>query len=158
MDKKKLLKEIGYKLNKIRDSLHLNTTEMAACLESERTSYIRYEQGQTPPKITTLFSLGESYGISLDWLIRNKGPMYFKETENEVEAIKEPEKEIDITNAPPAQPTVDSLPDDIRELLDHMEKIPLLRYEVLAFFLKFKDKNKEMVAKAFAGRAEEKNG
>jgi len=40
-------------------------------------------------------------------------------------------------------------PMDIKELLDHMEKIPLLRCEVLAFFLKFKEKNKEMVANAF---------
>lgn len=30
-----------------------------------------------------------------------------------------------------------------------MEKIPLLRHAVLVFFLKFKDKNKEMVANAF---------
>jgi hypothetical protein len=53
------------------------------------------------------------------------------------------QKETKEPGAPPAQT------DEINELLDHMEKIPLLRHEVLVFFLKFKDKNKEMVANAF---------
>ncbi len=134
MDKRNVLREIGHKLRKFRETLKLTVSQMADGIGNERTGYIRYEQGKTPAKLMTLYKLAEKYDLSLDWLIRNKGPMYYKEKE-----IKE------------AKPitTLDSLPNDIKELLDHMEKVPLLRYEVLAFFLKFKDKNKEMVANAF---------
>ena len=34
---------------------------------------------------------------------------------------------------------------DVKELLEHMEHIPLLRHEVLAFFYRFKEEYKEMV-------------
>ncbi len=134
MDKRSVLREIGSKLRTFRETLKLKVSEMADGIGNERSGYIRYEQGKTPAKLMTLYKLAEKYDLSLDWLIRNKGPMYYKEKE-----IKE---------AKP-MPTLDSLPNDIKELLDHMEKVPLLRYEVLAFFLKFKDKNKEMVANAF---------
>ncbi len=134
MDKRSVLRETGSKLRTFRETLKLKVSEMADGIGNERTGYIRYEQGKTPAKLMTLYKLAEKYDLSLDWLIRNKGPMYYKEKE-----MKE------------AKPitTLDSLPNDIKELLDHMEKVPLLRYEVLAFFLKFKDKNKEMVANAF---------
>jgi len=131
MDKKSLLREIGNKLRKFREPLRYRSSEMADSIGAERTGYSKYEQGKTPPKLIVLYKLAEKFDVSLDWLIRGKGPMYYKQKET-----KEP-------GARPAQT------DEINELLDHMEKIPLLRHEILAFFLKFKDKNKEMVANAF---------
>jgi transcriptional regulator with XRE-family HTH domain len=145
MDRKNLLIEIGIKLRQARQSLHFTMSQLADNVGNDRTGYSRYEKGKVSPKLVTLYKLGEMYDISLDWLIRNKGPMFYKEKE-----IKEPEKIIVEIPAPSQKPTVDSLPADTRELLDHMEKIPLLRHEVLAFFLKFKNKNKELVADAFA--------
>ncbi len=139
MDKKTLLREIGYKLRKLRDPLRYKVGEMADSIGNERTSYNRYEQGKTPPKLMTLYRLAETYDISLDWLIRNKGPMYCKEKE---------------TTKTEPHPTLDSLSDDLKELLAHLQKIPLLRYEVLTMFYKFKEKNKEMVAAAM-GKQEE---
>ncbi len=40
------------------------------------------------------------------------------------------------------------VPEETRELLEHMKCIPLLRYQILASFHKFKDEYKEMVAAA----------
>jgi transcriptional regulator with XRE-family HTH domain len=131
MDKNSLLKEIGYKLKKLREQLRYRSSEMADGLGAERTGYSKYEQGKTPPKLIVLYRLAEKFDVSLDWLIRGKGPMYYKQKE---------------TKEPDARP---AHTDEINELLDHMEKIPLLHHEVLAFFLKFKEKNKDMVAKAF---------
>jgi len=124
MDKKSLLREIGNKLRKFREPLRYRSSEMADCIGAERTGYSKYEQGKTPPKLIVLYKLAEKFDVSLDWLIRGKGPMYYKQKET-----KEPG-----ARSAPAQT------DEINELLDHMEKIPLLRHEILAFFLKFKDK------------------
>ncbi len=139
MDKKTIMREIGYKLKKLRESLRYRIFEMADYLGNERTSYTRYELGQTPPKLMTLYKVAEKFDISLDWLIRNKGPMYFKQKQgNQTE--------------PPPTPA-DAPPDDIKELLDHMQDIPLLRYEVLTMFHKFKEKNKDMVEQAMSDPA-----
>ena len=136
MDKKNLLKEMSYKLRKIRLSLRYSPGEMADSLGVFKSSYSRYEKGETPIKALTLFKLGEDRDISLDWMVRGKGPMYYKQKE-----IEEKEKEVKVE----PQPTLDSLQDDIRELIEYIEKVPVLRYEILLFLQKFKKENKEMV-------------
>ncbi|MCP5103777.1 MAG: helix-turn-helix transcriptional regulator [bacterium] len=142
MDKKKIIREVGYKLQKLRESLRYRVFEMADYLGNERTSYTRYEQGQTAPKLMLLYKVAEKFDISLDWLIRNKGPMYFKQKQDN-------QSQSTPTAAPP-------LPADIKELLDHMDKIPLLRYEVLTMFHKFKEKNKDSVAEAMGSKGKDK--
>lgn len=131
MEKKNLLREIGNKLRTFRETLRYRSSEMADSIGAEKTGYSKYEKGTTPPKLIVLYRLAEKFDVSLDWLIRGKGPMYYKQKG---------------TKQPGAHPTHAN---EINELLDHMEKIPLLRHEVLAFFLKFKDKNKDMVTQAF---------
>jgi hypothetical protein len=60
--------------------------------------------------------------------------MYYKQKE-----IEEKEKELKVE----PEPTLDSLPDDVRELIEYIERFPVLRYEILLFFHKFKKENKE---------------
>jgi len=139
MDKKKLLREIGYKLRQFREPLRYRSSEMADSIGAERTGYSKYEQGKAAPQLIVLYRLAEKFDVSLDWLIRGKGPVYYKQKEAKESA---------------AGPTKTS---EINELLDHMEKIPLLHHEILAYFLKFKDKNKEMVEKAFEPTEHTKN-
>jgi hypothetical protein len=108
-----------------------------------RSSYLRNENGKTCPGIITMQILGNRFNVSLDWLICEKGPMYYREKEQKQQELS---KTVLETN--PAPETLDSLPGDIRELLDHMKRIPLLRYETLASFHKFKEEYKEMVSAA----------
>lgn len=145
--------EIGYKIRKVREALKLKNSELADGIGHHRSSFCRYELGKTAIRIMTLYKLGAKYNVSLDWLIRDKGEMFYTE-----KAVSEPEKEKIETPAPPPQPAVDPIPPDIRELADHMERIPLLRYEILTYFHKFKDKNKEMVANAFINHTKEEKG
>jgi hypothetical protein len=84
-----------------------------------------------------------------------KGPMYYKEKEEipeekPVEKEEEIQKEIEEVRVPAVEKesTGETWPEEIRELLDHMECIPLLRYELLAYFYKFKEEHKEMVVEA----------
>lgn len=45
-----------------------------------------------------------------------------------------------------------TLQDDLNELIEHMEHIPLLQYEVLVLFYKCKEANKEIVEGAMRSR------
>lgn len=144
MNMKDLTKEVAYKMRKIRQSLKCSNSQMAAKLGVERSTYNRNEEGRTLPGISTLLKLGNYYDISLDWLLRNKGPMYCKEK------IVEKEKEVKIEEPKPDPfaKVLETLGDEAKELLEHMERIPLLRYEVLVLFHKFKEERKEMVERA----------
>jgi hypothetical protein len=44
----------------------------------------------------------------------------------------------------------------MKELLDHMEKIPLLRFEMMSHFYKFKEEHSELVEKTMKSIPEEK--
>jgi len=143
MSRKDLLKDIGYRLKKIREALNNSGPQMASEFGVMRSSYLRNETGKTCPGIITMQILGNRFNISLDWLICEKGPMYYREKEK-----KQQELSKTVLEVKPAPETLDSLPGDIRELLEHMKRIPLLRYETLASFHKFKEEYKEMVSAA----------
>lgn len=72
----------------------------------------------------------------MDWLLLGEGPMYLKEKEE----ISEP-----------APKTLQTMREDVGELIKHMERIPLLHYEVLALFHRFREDRKKMVQAAMKG-------
>lgn len=62
----------------------------------------------------------------MDWLFFNKGPVHFREKEaNENE---------------PAGLNLEKLSPYVRELIEYMEKDPLLQHEILVQFFKYKEK------------------
>jgi transcriptional regulator with XRE-family HTH domain len=148
MDKKSLMKEIGNKLRTIREPLEYNHREMGAHLGIDKTSYYRYENGETPPKLMTLYKLGSKFDISLDWLIRGIEPVHCREREAKKEAEPPP--------PPPPPEPLEILPDDVKEMVEHMERIPVLRYKVLLYFLHLKEKYKETVEAAMKEKKEKK--
>ncbi len=75
----------------------------------------------------------------MDWLILNKGPMLYKEKDSENQAATNP---------------LDALPREIRELVEHMECIPVLKYETLLSFHQFKENHKELVESSMKEKAE----
>jgi transcriptional regulator with XRE-family HTH domain len=125
-----LKKEMSYKLRQLRLSLKDTPCQMADRLGIWRSTYVRNENGKTHLNLKTMISLAHQFGISLDWLILNKGPMYYKEKE--------------IKNEPPPNP-LDSLQPDFKELIEHMELIPMLKHEMLLSFCKFKEDRKDLV-------------
>jgi transcriptional regulator with XRE-family HTH domain len=151
MDQKTLMKEIGNKLKEIREPSGYNHREMGERLGIDKTSYYRYENGETPPKLMTLYKLGSEFDISLDWLIRGIDPMHCKERE----VKKEAEPPLPPPPPPPPAP-VEILPDDVKELVEHMDRIPVLRYKILLYFLHLKEKYKETVDAVMKEKKEKK--
>lgn len=142
MNRAQIVKETGLRLRKIRKSLTYTQEKMGSYLGVARPSYDKYERGEVFPGPRALTVLANTFKVSLDWLIANKGSMLYSEKKVEpTENMWQPEEK--------AQPQEKTGPDvvtaDVKELLAHMERIPLLRYEVLTMFHKFKLKNKTLV-------------
>lgn len=140
MDRKGLLKEFSYKLRELRRSLGYNSRKMAGFFGTGKTNYYRYENGKVFPGFWGLRYIANSLGISLDWLVCGKGPVYYKE-------VKE-EKVIEEKEEGPSAPGVETADEEIKNLVESMERIPLLRHEILVYYYKFKEKHKEMVEPA----------
>lgn len=134
MKRKELLIEVAQRFRKVRETLGLSPANMVGNLKTHRITYYKYESARTLPQFSILARLGKNLGISMDWLILNKGPMFYKEKDNENKAAADP---------------LAALPQDIKELVEHMQRIPMLKYETLLSFHHFKENHKDMVESAF---------
>lgn len=119
MQRKTILKDIALRLKKTRDALGISSGDMAKRIGTYPATYYKYENARSFPHFTILSRLGDRLGISLDWLILNRGPMFYEEKENKTTAVV--------------------LPAEIQELVEQMEQIPVLKYEILLNFHKFKE-------------------
>jgi len=131
MNRKTILQEIAARLKNLREQLKYSRGEMAAHFGITKNGYERNERGETLPGIDTLNRLSKNFDISMDWFLFNKGPMYYKEKEHKEE--KPAEK-----NASETLLALQEVVPDVKELLDYMGLDPLLRYEVLVHFYKYK--------------------
>jgi transcriptional regulator with XRE-family HTH domain len=122
------------RLIKIREALNLTVTKMASELKVNRINYVKNENNKYLPRVYTLFMLGTRFNVSLNWLIMGIGSMFLL-GDAETNALKSKQ----------ALLTGDNL-----ELLEYMDKIPLLRHEILAQFQRFKEDHPVMVNKAFS--------
>jgi len=138
-ERKKKVMEIGNRLQKLREHLHYSREQMALHCEVTRGGYAKYERGDYLPKLVTLEQLSKKFDTSLDWLLLNKGPMSFKEKMPE-EKIEPPGK-IQEKNTQEKLPGPEQVIPDVKELLDYMNQDPLLRYEILVYFYKYKKEN-----------------
>ena len=135
---KDLKKDVGIKMRNLRKSLKLSNSRMAARLNVSRGTYSRNEEGKSMPGVATLIKLNKDYNISLEWLLLNKGPMYYPEEPPEEIKEEPPEPH-------PAIRLLESLGSESEELLEHMDRIPLLRHKVMVLFHTFKEDRKEMI-------------
>jgi transcriptional regulator with XRE-family HTH domain len=132
MRQKELADAINTKLKQIQQALKYTNTIMAQKMSITPGNYRRNAKRKAMPQTYTLYNLAASLDISLDWLLLDKGDMFCKDTEADAEE----------TPTPPAEQPLSS---DLKELVDHMERIPLLRFEMLNHFHKFKEANRKII-------------
>ncbi len=124
MNRKDLAKDIAARLRKIRHAFRYACSDMARELNVSNSTYHRNEKGDTIPDPFSLYFLGTSLDVSLDWLITEKGTMMNpKKAVTTIEGSTQP------------------LSDDLNELIAHMQHNPRLRFEILAQFHKFKEEH-----------------
>ena len=126
--KQELRKKIGQRMRKIRKLLGLTQDQMVSPFSIGRANYSRIEKGEIFPQATILHTMRKEFNISLDWLIADEGEMY----------PKEKKEIIDVAN-------FGEYTDEIRDMLFHMEKVPMLKHALLGFFIEYKIKNKKII-------------
>ena len=124
----RLLQEVGERLRTIREQLKHSPADMARRLGLSYSGYFKNESGITFPKVTTLHVLQDDFGISMDWLIFNKGPMHYKDRQQELRPEEKGTKTSRLEDRVP----------EVQELLDHMEEDVLFRHKVLVYFYEYK--------------------
>ena len=128
--KQQLRKEIGMKMRKIRKMLGYTQVQMVAFFDIGRANYSRIEKGEIFPTPTILNTLSKEFHVSLDWLIANEGEMFIITNQEQDE-----KKTLD-----PGKHN-----QEIRNLLFHIETVPMVRHAVLGFFLEYKQKNQQII-------------
>lgn len=137
MNRKELIEEIAYRLMTIRKARQFTRAKMANAIGIGDSSYYKNENAKTAPDVGTFRKISENLDVSLDWLITGRGEMDYKGPLPILEVEQLSERETPMGEA--------KLSSDVKELLEHMEQIPLLRFEVLTLFHKFKQDQKELV-------------
>ncbi len=127
LERRKSVKAISGKFKYVREMLRISPNSMAARMGVSRSSYDKYEYGGAFPSPIGLKVLANDFNISLDWLIADKGPIIYKE-KTELTA------------------TMSDVNTDVKALLANMERIPLLRYEVLTLYHKFILEHKDLMS------------
>ncbi len=126
--RRNILRGGGKRLKEIRQLLNLTPLEMARKLGITVASYYKNEDGVTFPRMATLKMLQKDLDISMDWMLFEKGPMYYGE---KCKAVTEENK----------LPAIVEMP-EVKELLECMDKDPRFRHKMLLYLYDYKDERK----------------
>ena len=138
--KNTFIKEIALRLQNIRQ-------HFGHSLKISISAYSKNEKGINFPGFNSLYLLAQNYGISMDWLLFNKGMMDYKKNET---SRKELEKTVDLLKAETAKSNEEKVPGitpeikellawpEVIELLNSMKTEPKLYYKVMLFFQEYK--------------------
>jgi transcriptional regulator with XRE-family HTH domain len=127
--KQQLRRDIGKRLRALRKSLGFTQEQIVAYFDIGRANYSRIEKGEIFPGASILNTLKLKFAVSLDWLIAGEGEMF------RVVEEKQEEEKLDFGE----------YDDEVRDLLVHMYKVPMMKHSVLSFFLEYKVRNREHI-------------
>jgi transcriptional regulator with XRE-family HTH domain len=127
--RRNVLRGGGQRLKEIRSHLDLTKLEMARKLGVDKASYYKNEYGKTFPSMASLKLLQKDHDISMDWLLFEKGPMFYREKGNE------------LTEAKPGETQLPAIVEntEVKELLAFMEKDPKLKHKIMLHFYEYKE-------------------
>jgi transcriptional regulator with XRE-family HTH domain len=128
--KEELRKAVGQRMRKIRKTMGYTQEKMVSYFDIGRANYSRIEKGEVWPGVHILFVLRTRFCVSLDWLITNTGKMFTRDRQN-----KGAEAKIDLGH----------YSDEVKDLLNYIDKIPMVKHAILSYFLEYKIKNQAII-------------
>jgi transcriptional regulator with XRE-family HTH domain len=138
--RKTILKGISSRFREIREQLGCSRKQLADGMKISIGAYNKNEIGVTLPRFNALYHLSEHYGISMDWLLFNKGMMelkkneaHLKELENTAALLKE-----EAAKAGDEKTAVMLDKPEVKELLVYMKQEPVLYHEIMLHYQKYK--------------------
>ena len=132
MKHEQLKKDVGMRLRKIRKALGFTQNKMVSYFEIGRANYSRIEKGEIFPGAAILNVLRSQLNVSLDWLIANKGDMFIRDASMQA-------------NGNSQTINLGDYSDEIKDLLIHLEKVPMVKHAVLGYFIEYKTRNKKLI-------------
>lgn len=78
---------VGDRIRKVRRTLDLTQAEFAARIGSTQNTVTRYETGDRNPSSTVLAMIGQTYGVSVEWLRSGTGEMFLPKATDALEAL-----------------------------------------------------------------------
>ena len=64
--------ELSDRLKRLRQNKNLYQKDVAAAINIDRTTYVKYEKGSSEPDASTLIALANFFEVSTDYLVGNK--------------------------------------------------------------------------------------
>jgi transcriptional regulator with XRE-family HTH domain len=128
--KEELRKAVGQRMRKLRKTMGYTQEKMVSFFDIGRANYSRIEKGEVWPGVHILYILRTRFCVSLDWLITNTGKMFTRERHN-----KESEGKIDLGH----------YSDEIKDLLNYIERVPMVKHAILSYYLEYKIKNQTII-------------
>ncbi|MCP4146282.1 MAG: hypothetical protein GY757_00900 [bacterium] len=119
---------IGRRLEEVRRARNYTVGQMAAAMGISSCTYRSNMKGNNTPALQGLCRLAGNLKISLDWLLKGRGEMFYKQT--------------------PVFRGLDSHNDEKEEMEALMEQVPFARHSVMGYYQKFKLENRELIARA----------
>lgn len=111
------MKETGKRLKEIRKEKGLSQEKMSRALEIKRTVYSKFELGENNVPEKHLIKFSETFGISLNWLLRGIGPKYIEDIDEKV---------------------FGNYGQEVMEMFDALSKDESMMHKVLGFYCKEK--------------------
>jgi transcriptional regulator with XRE-family HTH domain len=164
--KEEIKKDIALRLKELRKFLNYSHIEISSKLGITKGAYTKNEQALNLPGIETQQQLAVGLGVSMDWLLFGKGPIFYntkEKAEKLDEKLRESEKKNEELTAElekmrylnreletEKRPVLADLKPDVSEMLEHMARIPLLHHEILARYQRFRVENKDLLETAVA--------
>lgn len=131
---------IGRRIKKIRTELNMTQEEFGALFGIKRSGISKYEYDECFPTREMVIVLVDKYNISMDWLLCNRGTMYYEKYDT-----------------PLAHSGFD-VDTETRDMLVLLTRSAMVRYAVMGFFQRFRLENLELLQKELkASITKEKN-
>jgi transcriptional regulator with XRE-family HTH domain len=128
--KEELRKAVGQRMRKLRKTLGYTQEKMVSVFEIGRANYSRIEKGEVWPGVQILHILRTKFSVSLDWLVSNSGKMFARDRQDKSSEVK-----IDFGQ----------YSEEIKELLNYLDKVPMVKHAILSYFLEYKVKNQNII-------------
>jgi len=131
-EKKIELIQIGSRLKKIKLHFSYNRGQISKIMGISPITYTRNESGEQLPTTRSIMALHSRLGVSLEWFLFERGPMFWK---------PEGAKSWEIGLA-------DRLPPELNDMIELMNKIPLLNHSIMLHFQELKIQHKDLIREA----------
>lgn len=122
----------GFRVRKIRESLHLLQTDFAAKINMHSSYLSEIETGHRKVGQKIILKIASEFNVNLNWLLMGKGPMFIEDDE-----ARDNLKWQDFGEQ--AQ--------DMKELFQYCKESKLVRLHVTAYAKKFLLKYEELIKK-----------